>query len=166
GERGPDGTWWPQDPARSVPELVAEAAQAYGLGPDAAALYLALLAMPDPTDRNVARWTGWKPARAQAARAELAASDLVVEASRARAGRSLFLPGGWVDFKAPHLPFEDWKLPLLDLAAKEGARLGVIAPAEPVAGLYARAWQRVRDGDRPRLQELRTRRAQRSRKQA
>ncbi|MYT25883.1 DNA-binding protein, partial [Streptomyces sp. SID7760] len=69
-----DGTWWPQDPSRSVPELVAEVSEAHGLGADAAAVYLALLAMPDPTDRNVARWTGWKPARLKAARAELGAT--------------------------------------------------------------------------------------------
>lgn len=89
-----DGTWWPQDPSRSVPEVVEEASTRYGLGADAATLYLMLLAMPDPTDRNTARWTGWKPARLKAARAELAATDLVVTAGRSRAGRSLFLPGG------------------------------------------------------------------------
>ncbi|MFD0527080.1 hypothetical protein ACFQ1I_07070 [Kitasatospora arboriphila] len=72
-----------------MPDLVEEAAARHGLGADAAALYLMLLAMPDPTDRNTARWTGWKPARLKAARAELAATDLVVQASRTRAaGRS------------------------------------------------------------------------------
>ena len=86
--------------------LVAEAAEAHGLGADAAALYLMLLALPDPTDRNCARWTGWKPARLKAARAELAATDLVVEAKRARAGRTLFLPGGWLELQGPHLPLE------------------------------------------------------------
>lgn len=60
GERGKDGTWWPQDPSRSVPELVTEVAKEYGIGEDTATLYLMLLAMPDPTDRTTARWTGWK----------------------------------------------------------------------------------------------------------
>ncbi|MEV8637434.1 DNA-binding protein [Streptosporangium sp. NPDC051023] len=161
GERAADGTWWPQDPTRSVPELVSQAAEEYGLGRDAAALYLALLAMPDPTDKNVARWTSWKPARLKAARAELAVTDLVVEASRARAGRSLFLPGGWVDLKTPRLPFEQWKAPLYDLISGETAQLGVIVPAEPAAALYARAWRRVRDGDIPRFEELRIRRGRR-----
>ncbi|MER5625065.1 DNA-binding protein [Streptosporangium sp. NPDC002544] len=161
GERAADGTWWPQDPSRSVPALLSEAAERYGLGQDAATLYLALLAMPDPTDKNVTRWTGWKPARFKAARAELAATDLVVEAGRARAGRSLFLPGAWTDLKVPNLPLEQWKLPMFDLLGAEGAPLGVAVPIEPAADLYARAWQRVRDGDIPRFEELRVRRGRR-----
>ncbi|MEU0484488.1 DNA-binding protein [Streptosporangium sp. NPDC006013] len=161
GERAADGTWWPQDPSRSVPALLSQVAEEYGLGRDAAALYLALLAMPDPTDKNVTRWTGWKPARFKAARAELAATDLVVEASRTRAGRSLFLPGAWAELKAPNAPLERWKFPLLDLVSGESAVLGVLVPAEPAADLYARAWQRVRDGDVPRFEELRVRRGRR-----
>ncbi|GAA4198588.1 DNA-binding protein [Streptosporangium oxazolinicum] len=161
GERAADGTWWPQDPSRSVPALLSQVAGEHGLGQDAAALYLALLAMPDPTDKNVTRWTGWKPARFKAARAELAATDLVVEASRTRAGRSLFLPGGWAELKAPNVPLERWKFPLLDLVSGESPVLGVLVPAEPAADLYARAWQRVRDGDVPRFEELRVRRGRR-----
>ncbi|MGJ6968270.1 DNA-binding protein [Streptosporangium sp. G11] len=161
GERAADGTWWPQDPSRSVPALLSQVAGEYGLGQDAAALYLALLAMPDPTDKNVTRWTGWKPARFKAARAELAATDLVVEASRTRAGRSLFLPGAWTELKTPNVPLERWKLPLLDLVAGESAVLGTIVPAEPAADLYSRAWRRVRDGDVPRFEELRVRRGRR-----
>lgn len=161
GERAADGTWWPQDPGRSVPELVSEVTAAHGVGADAATLYLILLAMPDPTDRNVARWIGWKPARLKAARAELAATDLVVEASRVRAGRSLFLPGAWTDLRTPRLPFEQWKAPLYDLISGESAQLGVVVPIEPAAALYARAWRRVRDGDVPRFDELRIRRGRR-----
>ncbi len=33
---------------------------------------------------------------------------------------------------------------------------GVIAPHEPVASLFARAWQRVVDGDTPAYEELKT----------
>ncbi|MFI9272070.1 DNA-binding protein [Kitasatospora sp. NPDC052896] len=161
GERGPDGTWWPQDPSRSVPDLVADASERHGLGADAAALYLMLLAMPDPTDRNTARWTGWRPARLKAARAELAASDLVVRATRTRAGRTLFLPGGWTEQRGPHLPLETWKLPLLGGGS---TALGVLLPAESAAGLYRRAWQRVLDGDLPRFEELKTPRARRGRR--
>ncbi|MEU9379417.1 DNA-binding protein, partial [Streptomyces sp. NPDC048255] len=148
-----DGTWWPQDPSRSVPELVAEVSGAYGLGADAAALYLALLAMPDPTDRNTARWTGWKPARLKTARAELAATDLVVTASRSRAGRTLFLPGGWAEMASPTLPVERWKLPMYGPAPH-----GLLVPGEPAAELYRRAWQRVREGDVPRFEELKVKR--------
>ncbi|MYR41510.1 DNA-binding protein [Streptomyces sp. SID5910] len=159
GERDADGHWWPQDPARSVPDLVAEVAGRHGLGEDAAALYLMLLAMPDPTDRNTARWTGWGArrggaARLRAARAELAATALVVEGSRPKAGRSLFLPGGWARLANPHLPLERWKLPLYDLLDGETPVLGVVVPSRPVAGLYREAWQRVQDGDGPQLEEL------------
>ncbi|WP_202918271.1 DNA-binding protein [Streptomyces cavernae] len=163
GERGKDGTWWPQDPSRSVPGLVTEAAEAYGIGEDAATLYLTLLAMPDPTDRNTARWTGWRPARLKAARAELAATDLVVQADRARAGRSLFLPGGWTVLSSPRLPLEQWKLPLYDLTSGEHALLGVVVPGEPAAELYRRTWQRIEDGDAPRFEELKLRRGRRRR---
>ncbi|MGA4956535.1 DNA-binding protein [Streptomyces lavendulocolor] len=163
GATDAEGTWWPQDPGRSVPELVAEAATTYGLGTDAAALYLMLLAMPDPTDRNTARWTGWKPARAKAARTELAATDLVVAARRTRAGRGLFLPGGWVEAHAPAVPLEQWKAPLFDLLADRSAHLGVLVPTEPAAELYGRAWQRIREGDTPRFAELKVRRRARRR---
>ncbi|MEV0350034.1 DNA-binding protein [Nonomuraea sp. NPDC050680] len=161
GERDADGTWWPQDPTRSVPDLVIEVAKEYGLGEDAAAHYLMLLALPDPTDRNVARWTGWKPVRLKAARAELAATDLVVEASRSRAARTLFLPGGWVEQGAPGLPVEQWKLALFDQADVIGYGSTPLVPIEPVAELYVRSWQRVRDGDVPRFEELKVKRGRR-----
>ncbi|MCF2127350.1 DNA-binding protein [Strepomyces sp. STD 3.1] len=159
GERDQDGLWWPQDPARSVPGLVAEVAARHGIGEDAAALYLMLLAMPDPTDRNTARWTGWGEqrggtARLRAARAELAATGLVLEGSRAKAGRSLFLPGGWTRLANPHLPLERWKLPLYGLLDGESPVLGVVVPARPVADVYREAWRRVVAGEGPRPEDM------------
>ncbi|XVS60878.1 hypothetical protein ACQPYE_21465 [Actinosynnema sp. CA-299493] len=150
---GVDPAAYHQDPMVSVPALVAEVATRFGLTEDAAALYLQLLALPDPTDANVARWTGWKPARLRQARAALAETDLVLTAKRARAGRSLFLPGGWLALATPHLPLESWKAPMFDHTT---GRPGVIVPREPVADLFARAWQRVLDGDAPAYEELRT----------
>ncbi|MEV2211424.1 DNA-binding protein [Streptomyces sp. NPDC050997] len=169
GERDEDGLWWPQDPARSVPGLVGEVAERYGIGEDAAVIYLMLLALPDPTDRNTAIWTGWTKqrggtARLRAAGAELAATDLVVEGSRSRAGRSLFLPGGWAHLPPPHVPLERWKVPMYDLFDGEEAVLGVIVPTGPVAALYRAAWSRVLDGDEPRLDELEIPRPRRGRR--
>ncbi|WP_309110556.1 hypothetical protein [Saccharothrix sp.] len=142
-----------QDPMVSVPELVAEVAVKTGLPEDAAVLYLQLLALPDPTDANVVRWTGWKPARLRKAREALAVTDLVLTAKRARAGRSLFLPGGWLALSKPHLPLESWKAPMFGFTAHP---TGVVVPREPVADLFARAWQRVLDGDAPAYEELKT----------
>ncbi|TDC21875.1 hypothetical protein E1265_16930 [Streptomyces sp. 8K308] len=157
GAPGAEG--YAQDPLRSVPELVAEAAARLGLSEDAAAGYLQLLALPDPTDRNRARWTGWQPARIRRANAELAATDLVVSAQRSRAGRRLFLPGGWTDHKAPLLPVETWKEPLY---RPRPVAHGV--PHLPVPELFERAWARVRDGDAPAYEQLITRATRKGRR--
>ncbi|MFJ1751882.1 hypothetical protein [Kitasatospora sp. NPDC088134] len=149
GSSADEPVGWPQDPQRSAPELVAEVAAATGLGPDAAALYLQLLALPDPTDRNTVRWTGWKPARTKRARAELAATDLVLEAKRSRAGRSLFLPGGWQEAKAPALPVEVWKAGLYEIPAGR-----LVLPPVAAPELFARAWRRITAGDRPGYEQL------------
>lgn len=137
------------DPSRAAPGLVTEVAAARELSADAATLYLQILALTDPTDRNVAAWTGWKPARLKAARAELAGTSLVVAGKRARTRRSLFLPGGWIARKPPLPPAEAWKQPLA-LAGIADA----IIPVAPVPLIFEVAWQRVRDGDGPRLDEL------------
>ncbi|WP_372440364.1 hypothetical protein [Actinokineospora baliensis] len=142
-----------QDASISVPDLVAEVAAHHDLHPDAAVLYLQLLALPDPTDANVARWTGWKPARLRAARTALAETDLVLTAKRARAGRSLFLPGGWLALASPHLPLEAWKAPLYNLPEHPWL---VITPLEPVPDLFTRAWTRTRTGDAPAYDRLDT----------
>ncbi|MEU1484848.1 hypothetical protein [Streptomyces sp. NPDC005752] len=148
-----------QDPTRAVPDLVAEAADTLGLRADSAALYLMLLALPDPTDRNCVRWTGWKPARVKRAREELAATDLVVEAKRSRAGRTLFLPCGWLERGAPGLPLETWKEHLYPVAGS--ART---LPHLPVPELFAAAWARVRGGDAPAFEELDTRATRKGRR--
>ncbi|MFD6472018.1 hypothetical protein ACFWEH_00665 [Streptomyces anulatus] len=148
-----------QDPTRAVPELVAEAGKALDLSADAAALYLMLLALPDPTDRNCVRWTEWKHARIKKARAELAATDLVVEAKRSRAGRSLFLPCGWLERGAPGLPLETWKERLYPVAGSSRT-----LPHLPVPELYAAAWARVGDGDAPAFEELDTRATRKGRR--
>ncbi|WP_345589233.1 hypothetical protein [Streptomyces marokkonensis] len=157
---GPEGPSGPaQDPTVCVPALVTEVASAHGLGEDAATLYLQLLALPDPTDRNCARWTGWKPARLKKARAELTTTELVVDAKRSRAGRSLFLPCGWRDLKAPALPVETWKESLYPV--REGIRA---VPLLPVPELFARAWGRVRAGEAPGYEELTTRATRKGRR--
>ena len=145
-----------QDPTRSVPDLVDAVAARHALGRDAAALYLMLLALPDPTDRNQAAWTGWKPARLKQAREELAATDLVVTGSRARAGRTLFLPGGWRGHATPQLPLEQWKDAYMSVGGDGRREAEGLRPLMPVADLYRACWQRVLDGDGPRYEALET----------
>ncbi|MFF4540046.1 hypothetical protein [Streptomyces aureus] len=134
-------TGWEQHPGRSVPRLVEECSMAYGLGADAAALYLMLLALPDPTDRNVKQWTEWRPARFKAAHTELAASGRVIRADRARAGRTLFLPGPWQEAKAPRLPLERSKQQLLPNAREHRSTTHTaVVPHLPIPVLFERAW--------------------------
>ncbi|MFF4218266.1 hypothetical protein [Streptomyces nondiastaticus] len=144
------------DPRACAPALVAEVADRLGLTEDAAALYLQLLTLPVPSDRNVRRWNGWAPARHRAAVGELVGRGLVVEDKRARAGRSVFLPGPWAHAAKPLPPMELWKASLLGAVLTGGD--GVRTPAQvravpPLPGtlpeLFAAAWQRVRNGEGP-----------------
>ncbi|MGW7411553.1 hypothetical protein [Streptomyces sp. NPDC054863] len=131
---------WAQHPARSVPHLVPACAAAYGLSADAAAYFLMLAALPDPTDRMVKQWTGWSPARFKAVREELAASGRVVQVTRSRAGRGLFVPGVWQERKVPRLPLEAVKLRLIGPTAAEHRSTAHLAtvPHGPVASLFER----------------------------
>jgi hypothetical protein len=147
-------TGYPHDPRASVPDLVDEVAGRYGVGTDAAAYYLQLLALPDPTDRNVERWAGWAGAARRKLRAELTGAGLVVEAKRERAGRTAFLPGGWLSLKSPNLPLEQWKTSLYGLADDGSSTRSVVVATRPVAELFRAAWQRVVDGDAPRFRSL------------
>ncbi|MFF5446362.1 hypothetical protein [Streptomyces sp. NPDC012888] len=141
----PDGAY-EADPRQSCPELVATVAGELGVGTDAAALYLQLATLAAPTDRDVRRWNGWSGKRHTGAGAELLATGAVVEGRRARAGRTLFLPGEWTELKAPHLPLETAKL------AAHGVRplwrneihspFGRILPTAPLHEMFAAAWAR------------------------
>lgn len=145
----PEGAY-EADPLAAVPDLVTEVAERFGLEPDPAALYLQLLTLLRPTDRNVRTWNGWKPPRHKAAVAALTGRGLVIEAKRARAGREVFLPGGWVNADKPHLPLESWKAKLYGLSVSaDGKTGGLSRPWRPLPELYAAAWQRVLDGDQP-----------------
>ncbi|NUT37269.1 MAG: hypothetical protein HOV79_29845, partial [Hamadaea sp.] len=145
----PDGAAGePRDPRIGAPAIVAEVAGRHGLGEDAAAYYLQVLALPDPTDKAVQAWNGWKPARLRAAQQELVAAELVVAAKRERAGRPVFLPGGWQPAKPPRMPVEAWKESLYVDAGT------VLLVPVPVPDLFAAAWARVVAGDAPRYRDL------------
>jgi hypothetical protein len=144
------------NPLLSAPQTVAAVAAATGLSEDGAVYYLQLLALAWPKDASVRKWNGWSPKRFKAARAEVAATEHVVEAKRARAGRSLFLPGGWEALKSPRPPIETWKLPLYDLTLRDGDVRGPLDHVYASAPLHTRfeaAWARIQAGDVPRFEE-------------
>ncbi|MER5716522.1 hypothetical protein [Streptomyces sp. NPDC002132] len=139
------------DPRACAPEVVADVVAGLGLSEDAAVLYLQLLLLPVPSDRNVRRWNGWTPARHRTAAAELASRGLAVEDRRARAGRSLFLPGPWARAKKPLPPMETWKAPVLGARlspdGSEVREFDLLPGALPE--LFARVWELIRDGKGP-----------------
>ncbi|MFB7981549.1 hypothetical protein [Streptomyces vinaceus] len=134
------------DPRRSCPELLARVAERLGAGADAAALYLQLATLAAPTDRNVRRWNGWSAKQHAAARGELLGTGRVVEAKRARAGRTLFLPGEWTELKSPHLPLETVKLAAHAVRplwrGEIRSPFGRVLPTAPLHEMFAAAWER------------------------
>ncbi|WP_436521034.1 hypothetical protein [Actinoplanes sp. HUAS TT8] len=143
GPRGVSG--FLHDPRISVPDLVGEVRERHGLGADAAAYYLQLLALPDPVDKSVQKWNGWSVKALREAQQTLTEAGLVVAAKRARAGRPVFLPGGWHAARAPSRPVETWKISMYG---------GLAVPPLPVPRLFRTAWGRVTDGDAPRYHDL------------
>lgn len=146
------------NPLLSCPKLVKKVMKELSVSEDAAMYYLQLLTLADPTDANVKAWNDWKTATLKKATSELLETERVLEAKRSRAGRKVFLPGGWEALKTPHLPLETWKLSLFDIARDSSGRpappLSRILPLRPVHQLFAQAWQRVIDGDEPKYEEV------------
>jgi len=149
---------WAQDPLVSAPAVVPLAQEALGVDAAAARLYLQMLVLPDPTDKNIRGWNGWSPAELKKAGAALLGTGALVEGKRPRAGRAAFLPGGWLDVLAPMPPIEEWKVDLLGLVPDGRGPLGVTVPAAPLGELFVDAWERVSAGEGPMLQQLETRR--------
>lgn len=135
------------DPAVSAPKAVKKIAKSLGLGAEAARLYLELLVLPAPTDAFVSLVNGWDKKALAAAKKELLQKKLVVEGKRERAGRDVFLPGGWEARSSGWaLPLETWKLPLLG-KSKATVR-GAIGAA------YEQAEARIAAGDGPKFEEV------------
>jgi hypothetical protein len=130
------------DPRASVPDLVARVADQLGIEHDTAALYLQLLAMPHPSDKNVRAWNGWSATAHKTAAAELVAKGLVAEEKRPKAGRGVVLPGGWRKARSQPgtRPIEDWKTELLtELGLDEDDDW----PAISLPELFAAAWKKA-----------------------
>lgn len=131
----PDGGF-EANPLASAPKLVAKVAKAEGVSQEAAALYLQMLALAEPTQKNVTAWNGWTTKQYAAACAELVKKKLVVEGKRERAGRTIFIKGGYTKGDRENLPTEEWKLPFY-------AGLERNVPHEPTHALFERAYKRA-----------------------
>jgi hypothetical protein len=131
----PDGGF-EANPTASAPKLVAKVAKAEGISQEAAALYLQMLALPEPTQKNVTTWNNWTTKQYAAASAELVKKKLVVEGKRERAGRTIFIKGGYTKGDRENLPTEEWKLPFY-------AGLSRNVPHEPTHQLFERAYKRT-----------------------
>jgi hypothetical protein len=143
---------WEQCPMQSVPHLVKACSQQLGIDELAATLYLQILTLPDPTSSNIKLWNDWDAKQIKSASAQLLEKELVVEAKRERAGRELFLPGGWEALKAPNLPIESWKLKHLGYENTDVLRGGAaeyIVVERPIASLFELVWNRYQLGDVP-----------------
>jgi hypothetical protein len=156
GKEIPKGDW-PQNPLTTAARVVQAIQKKHKLAEDAAVLYAQVLALPDPTTANVCAWNGWQSARLKKASKELVDRKLVLEAVRARAGRSIFLPGEWMELKTPWLPIERWKLSHLVEGKDKRAKVNPVGGPmvlRPFEDLFSAAWQRVLDGDVPRYEEV------------
>ena len=150
------GSQW--DPEISVPELVQQVMQHHALSTNAARYFLQLLALAHPTDANIRAWNGWKKKDIDTASAELLDKGLIVEAKRSGAGRSRFLPGGWLPGSTNNKPMEVWKAPhyLLWQADKVQPAIEGCPVLMPARRLFEEVWERYTSGDVPGYEELKT----------
>lgn len=154
-----------EDPAASAPETVADAAETLGISTDAARYFLQLLALTRPMDIHVKKWNGWAKKQLDQARQELLEKELVVAAKRAGTGRSVFLPGGWLEKSDTGPAMEVWKAPhyLLWKDAKCRPIVKTCPPLMPYPELFTEVWERYKSGDVPGYEELTTTRYRRKR---
>lgn len=135
---------------------MAEVAQKLDVPEDSARYFLQLLALIEPTDAHIREWNGWRKKNIDAAAAPLVEQGLLFEAKRTGAGRSRFLPGGWLEKSPEGMPLEVWKAPHYLLWQDAKARPVVFScpPLQPTGMLFAEVWERYRSGDTPGYEEL------------
>ena len=131
----------PYDPCVSAPELVTQVADMLGIPHDSARYFLQIAALPNPTDKNVRAWNGWKPKQLTNAATPLVEQGLVVQENR-RAGRTRFLPGDWLP-KTKLMPLmEEAKTPLYLIwnTPKPQPVVRGCPPLVPLPVLFHQAW--------------------------
>jgi len=143
----PEGAY-EANPLLSAKATVAELREALGESEEAAALYLQMLALPNPTKKHILLFNGWKPGQYDAAASALVKKKLLIEGKRERAGRDVFLPGGW-EKKSQGLSMETYKLATMDTVSFDAPTVSVALHT-----LYARAFARWSSGDRPGFEDV------------
>ena len=138
----PEGSY-EGNPLLSAKATVKKLAAATGVDDEAAALYLQMLALPNPTKKQVLLFNGWKPAQYETAAATLVKKKLLIEGKRERAGRDVFLPGGW-EKKSRGISMETYKVPLYEHVSFDEPTVFTA-----VHTLYARAEARWSAGEKP-----------------
>ena len=131
----------PYDPCVSAPELVTQVADTLGIPQDSARYFLQIAALPNPTDKNVRAWNGWKPKQLTNTATPLVEQGLVVQENR-RAGRTRFLPGDWLP-KTKLMPLmEEAKTPLYLIwnTPKPQPVVRGCPPLVPLPVLFHQAW--------------------------
>ncbi|MFE5790443.1 hypothetical protein [Rhodococcus erythropolis] len=131
-----------RDPRISAPAVVEAVSAKHGLSVNSATYYLQLLALPDPTDARIKTWNEWKPKDLTTARAELVEAGLCVEAKRARAGRTVFLPGAWLELRSPRIPVEQSKAHWFGYAVGDPLSGPVLVPTTSLPQFFEQVWNR------------------------
>lgn len=143
----PEGAY-EANPLVSAKATVAKLREAIGESDDVAALYLQMLALPNPTKKQILLFNGWKPGHYEAAAAALVKKKLLVEGKRERAGRDVFLPGGW-EKKSHGLSMETYKVATFDVVSFDEPTVSVALHT-----LYSRAFARWSSGEKPGFEDV------------
>ena len=146
------------DPCVSVPGLVVEVSEVLGVSLDCARYFLQVLALVCPSDVCVRRWNGWGSGDIRGVGEVLVGRGLLVGGRRSGAGRSWFLPGGWLSGVGGLCGVEVWKVSLFLVWGDVVFRpvVGGCPPLGSVGELFTAAWERYKNGDKPGFEDAPT----------
>ena len=146
------------DPCVSVPGLVVEVSKVLGVSLDCARYFLQVLALVCPSDVCVRRWNGWGSGDIRGVGEVLVGRGLLVGGRRSGAGRSWFLPGGWLSGVAGSCGVEVWKVSLFLVWGDVVFRpvVGGCPVLGSVGELFTTAWERYKNGNKPGFEDATT----------
>ncbi|WP_454940313.1 hypothetical protein [Corynebacterium matruchotii] len=146
------------DPCVSVPGLVVEVSEVLGVSLDCARYFLQVLALVCPSDVCVRRWNGWGSGDIRGVGEVLVGRGLLVGGRRSGAGRSWFLPGGWLSGVGGLCGVEVWKVSLFLVWGDVVFRpvVGGCPVLCSVGELFTTAWERYKNGDKPGFEDATT----------